>query len=142
MSALRLYAIACLIAFFAGFLQPVIASWNVFEYFSPAEEQFTELYFEDHLYLPVRIVPFTQYSFRFTLANRTNARREYLYQVWADMEGETLIMDERSVMIEMDQSKTIQESFVTEEEVPNRSKVVVSLPHNNQHISFWMEGSQ
>ena len=142
MTVFKLYAIACLIALLAGFLQPVIASGAFFEYFSPQAEKFTELYFEDHLYLPVRIAPFTHYSFRFTLENRTDARMEYRYLVWADMDDEKLIMDERSVLIEQGQGKTIQESFVTEGEVPKRSKVVVQLPDNNQHIAFWMEGSQ
>ncbi len=139
MRLLKLYAVLCLIAFLGGILQPILTSSEVISVFTPKPEAFTELYFEDHLRLPVSIAPYSSYSFRFTIHNRTGQTQQYTYRVMAEQDKENVILDERMVIIDANEAQTIQESLTTEEEIPKKSRVVVSLLETNQHITFWMD---
>lgn len=142
MRLLTIYATLCLIAFFGALLQPILVSSDAVANFFPQSEPFTELYFEDHLSLPARLAPYTQYSFRFTIHNRTEENIEYQYLVSAEIDGESFVLNQGSVFIDTQASLTIQEKFVTVQEIPSKSKIVVTLPHTNQHIAFWMEKNE
>lgn len=101
-------------------------------------ETFTELYFEDHLSLPVKIILFNENKFKFTIHNLENKDMAYGYEVYLDLNGEEKqIIDNNSVLIKSNEYKTITESFTIKVPI-RRVRVVVSLVDKNQQIAFWM----
>ena len=106
-------------------------------------ETFTELYFEDHLSLPNKVALFKENNFRFTIHNLENKDMEYPYEVYVDLNGEKLMIDENSVLLKNNEYKTITEDFkitilIAEIFQLQRVKVIVNLLSKNQQIHFWM----
>lgn len=103
----------------------------------PLPEPLTELYFEDHLTLPSRVVSGDPISFRFTIHNVEYRTVSYFYTI--DLEGETTREVKRGTsLLEHDKSATIP---IDLEDVPitTRSAIVVNLPEQDQRIHFWVE---
>ena len=101
-------------------------------------ETLTELYFEDHLSLPDKIVLYKKSSFEFTIHNLENKDMDYSYEVYMDMNGEKQIIDESSVLIKNNEYETITVDFTITTTV-QRAKVIVNLIGKNQQIHFWIE---
>ena len=100
-------------------------------------ETFTELYFEDHLSLPNKVVIFKENNFKFTIRNLENKDMVYIYEVYIDVNREKHMIDKNSVLIKNNEYKTITEDFTIT--IPmQRVKVVVNLIDKNQPIHFWM----
>ena len=100
-------------------------------------ETFTELYFEDHLYLPDKVTLFKENNFKFTIHNLENKDMEYPYEVYIDVNREKQMIDKDSVLIKNNEYKTISEAFTIT--VPmQRAKVAINLISKNQQIHFWM----
>jgi tetratricopeptide (TPR) repeat protein len=100
-------------------------------------ETFTELYFEDHLSLPNKVILFKENNFKFTIHNLENKDMEYPYEVYIDLNGEKQMIVKRSVLIKNNEYKTITENFTIT--IPmQRVKVVINLINKNQQIHFWM----
>lgn len=102
-------------------------------------ETFTELYFENHLLLPSKIIYYKENDFKFTIHNLENKDMEYPYEVYIDVNGEKQVIDEASVIVKSGEYKTIDENY--EITLPTiRVKVIINLINKNQQIDFWMEG--
>jgi len=106
-------------------------------------EKFTELYFEDHLFLPSKVTLFKENNFKFTIHNLENKDMEYLYEVYVEIGGEKLMIDKSSVLLKINEYKTITENFkitipIIELFQLQRVKVIVNLLSKNQQIHFWM----
>ena len=100
-------------------------------------ETFTELYFEDHLSLPNKVVIFKENNFKFTIHNLENKDMVYIYEVYIDVNREKQMIDKNSVLIKNNEYRTITEDFAIT--VPTqRVKAVVNLICKNQQIHFWM----
>ena len=101
-------------------------------------ETFTELYFEDHLSLPNKIVLYEKNSFEFTIHNLENKDMDYSYEVYIDMNGEKQVIDESSVLIKSNEYNTIAVDYTITIPV-QRAKVIVNLIGKDQQIHFWIE---
>lgn len=101
-------------------------------------ETFTELYFEDHLSLPNKIVLYEKNSFKFTIHNLENKDMEYSYEIYIDINGEKKVIDESSVLIKSNGYKTITVNYTITIPV-QRAKVIVNLIGKDQQIHFWIE---
>lgn len=99
---------------------------------------FMELYFEDHLSLPNKIVLFKENSFEFTIHNLENKDMEYPYEVYIDIDGEKQIICTDSILIKDNEYETIAVDFTITIPI-KRSKVVVNLIDENEQIYFWIE---
>ncbi len=100
-------------------------------------ETFTELYFEDHLFLPNKVTIFKENNFKFTIHNLENKDMVYIYEVYIDLNREKQMIDKSSVLIKNNEYKTITEDFTIT--VPmQRVKVIINLINKNQQIHFWM----
>ncbi len=97
-----------------------------------------ELYFEDHLSLPNKIVLFKENSFEFTIHNLENKDMEYPYEVYIDIDGEKQIICTDSILIKDNEYETIAVDFTITIPI-KRSKVVVNLIDENEQIYFWIE---
>lgn len=104
-------------------------------------ETFTELYFEDHLDLPSKVIPNHRRFFQFTLHNLENEDMQYPYEVYIEVGRNKLFIDKGAFFVRKNEFKTIQEEFVIASAFP-RSKIVVNLINKNQQIDFWIEGEQ
>ncbi|MEK7573878.1 MAG: hypothetical protein AAB531_05665 [Patescibacteria group bacterium] len=102
-------------------------------------ETFTELYFENHLSLPGKIILYQDYPFKFTIHNLENKDMSYPYEVYINLNGEKQIIDEASVFVKSGAYKTIDEGF-TITYFTKRVEVIVNLKDKNQKIDFWIEG--
>ena len=74
-------------------------------------ETFTELYFEDHLPLPSKVIYYQENNFKFTIHNLENQDMEYPYEVYIDINGNKQNIDGGTVFIENNGYQTISESF-------------------------------
>ncbi len=122
-------------------------------------ETLTELYFQDHLSLPGKVIPNHQYSFAFTIHNLEHKDMDYPYEIYIDQDGEKQYIDKNAVSIKDNETITIQQAFILSEPI-TRAKVVVELidkqslklgepvpsgkvginnTDNNQKIDFWIE---
>lgn len=108
-------------------------------------ENFTELYFEDHTLLPIKIKqkntnsvvkPVDSYTFKFTIHNLENKTMKYTYEVYI-LDPNKVVFDQGEVDIQNNASKTIDETFYMPNIYP-RTKIVVNLIDKNQQIAFWM----
>lgn len=137
----KLFAGIFLVLFLGILSAPLVGNMHPLAYFSPKDEEFTELYFEDHTNLPTHIRASTQYSFRFTIHNVTEKDQKYSYEVLLDTNGEKAVFQKQSVPVKKDEYKTIEETFFSPS-APARSKLIVQLPALGQHIDFWIEGER
>lgn len=100
-------------------------------------ETFTELYFEDHLNLPSKIIPSKQYKFTFTIHNLENKDTDYSYIIYKYTAGQITSLDEGKISLKKDEYKTAEKTVGPFEAL--RTKIVVHLTDQNQDISFWMD---
>ena len=97
----------------------------------------TELYFENHLSLPDKIVLFKENKFQFTIHNLESREIEYHCEAYIDTDGKKNIISMDSILMKNDEYKTIYLNFTII--IPTqRSKVVVNLIDKNQQIFFWI----
>ncbi|RJR28275.1 hypothetical protein C4561_00230 [candidate division WWE3 bacterium] len=134
----------------------------------PQPETLTELYFTDHLNLPISIAPNQKRYFEFTIHNMEEKDMTYTYEVYANIgDGsdedttessessestpsdndesadvfipEKILIEEGEIKTASDQYKTVGITF----ELPMvkaRNQVVVNLINKNQSIHFWVRG--
>lgn len=103
-------------------------------------ETFTELYFENHLNLPSKVMLKEPYSFSFTIHNLENQDMAYPYEVYIDEgKGKKLILDKNNITVQKNAFITIQEGFILNQSI-TRDKVIINLTAKNQQIDFWIEG--
>lgn len=108
------------------------------------KEAFTELYFQSNEHLPSKpavITDFTAvtYTFSFNIHNLEGKDMTYTYAVTTVGEKNQTI-DQRSILIKNNQTKTISESFILPNAITTRTKVTVTLLNKKQSIFFWMGG--
>jgi len=101
-------------------------------------ELFTELYFEDHLSLPEKVVLSKENNFRFTIHNLENKDMEYLYEVYIDIEGQRDTIDKNSILVKNNEFKTIDVGYTITTPL-ERVRVVVNLINEDQSIAFWID---
>jgi len=101
-------------------------------------ETFTELYFEDHINLPNKIIRDKVYRFSFTIHNLENTDTNYPYEVYIDVKGDKEFIDRGSVFVKNNEYITIDRSYMLT--TPSgKVKIEVLLVDQNQSISFWLE---
>ncbi len=113
-------------------------SWSI----SPDKAQpeaFTELYFEDNLHLPARVIPKHPYFFQFTIHNLEGRDMEYSYEIYIEVRRDKLNFDKGKVFVKENDYQTFQESFTTTSILP-KGEVIVALINKNQQIDFWING--
>lgn len=117
----------------------------------PEPETLTELYFEDHLKLPNKLISGKSYNFRFTIHNLEYKEMEYRYQVTVTGYGfQTLGKTEEPVTIangektlKQDEYATIPVEFTLPKKITaDRMKIEVNLIDFNQPIHFWLENEE
>lgn len=112
------------------------------EALTPQQEQFTELFFENHGQLPKKIELGKTYPITFTIHNREHETTIYTYEVSFAADGheqETkTVIDRNTAVLKHDESKTI-ESLVTVQEPFMRGKITVELVELKQKIHVWVE---
>lgn len=101
-------------------------------------ESYSELYFENHNYLPWKIESNQVYGFTFTIHNLENKDMEYAYEVYLDINSIRQNQEQRTVFIKKNQFLSIPINFSIKTPIP-RSKMVVNLINKNQQIYFWIE---
>ncbi|MFA6005263.1 MAG: hypothetical protein WC775_02140 [Patescibacteria group bacterium] len=106
----------------------------------PLPETFTELYFEDHLKLPTRIIPEEEQTFKFTVHNLEYTDMEYPYTVKATgADGYQQVLQTGTFVL-------IHDAYITKKitysigENHDRVKVEVNLVNKKQTIHFWLNG--
>jgi hypothetical protein len=129
----------------ALYIHPVASDSNFMNAFALAttvnKETFTELYFQNHLTLPNKIVPKKTYSFSFTIHNLENRDMNYPYKVYFIAGDEKLLIDQGYANIKNKQSESFDEYFMVDSPII-RNQIVVELPSKNQQIDFWVEGEE
>ncbi len=115
-----------------GLLLPVL---------TPKPETFTELYFEDHLDLPKRVVEGQPYDFSFTIHNLEGKNVNYPIEVTAINEAtpSSFSIFKGAVVVDDQQTKTVPVSYAIPAGLGERVKVQVLLKNLNQSIHFWVE---
>lgn len=103
-------------------------------------ESFTEIYFENHSNLPKKFNLNKELSFSFTIHNLTGKDMQYPYEVYFDVAGERLSLDQKTVFIKNNGYKTIQEKFTPTVLFPD-AKAIVNLTNNNEQIDFLLKGN-
>lgn len=105
--------------------------------FNPAEENLTELYFEDHLKLPKFINQLTEETFRFTIHNLKNKGMNYTIRIHKMTDDNKVLLGTSNAYV----ANNFYRSFdVTLPPLPNtRTKISVELVNKNQDISFWLD---
>lgn len=101
-------------------------------------ENYTELYFEDHLNLSKSAALKEPQTFSFTIHNLENKTMNYTYEIYVqDTVGSSSGITTNSISLRHDQQKTITESYEILAPV-TRAKVVVNLVNKNQQIHYWI----
>lgn len=100
-------------------------------------ETFTELFFENPLALPQKITHGKKYQFSFTIHNLESKDMTYPYVVYLSRDGVKTIIDQKTLTLHHDESKTISESIGPLKVI--RKQIIVELTTNHQIISFWMD---
>jgi hypothetical protein len=104
----------------------------------PANEHFTELYFENHLNLPKYIVPNRKMNFSFTIHNLEGHKTVYHYTVYAvSSDGKTNTISASVVTLLNGESKTFPQTYTFNTLEPS-GEIYVALPQKNQEIHFKM----
>lgn len=101
-------------------------------------ENFTELYFEDHLNLPKKAEKDADMSFRFTIHNLEHSAMDYPYEMYIEYNGRKQSLEKSSVTLKHDEHRTLLKSIKLIEPV-DRARVVINLTEKNQEIAFWVE---
>lgn len=91
-------------------------------------EPLTEVYFENHTKLPVYLFLNTPYNYSFTVHNLEYQKMRYEYSADAYNEAGELLynMDNGEFILEMNETKTIDEQFIMNEKF-NRTKIVINI---------------
>jgi len=115
-------------------------SWSISN--SKAQpETITELYFEDYLHLPSKVITGHPYLFQFTLHNLEGRDMEYAYEVHIEVGQDKYLFDKGTVFVKENSYKTIQERFATASTLA-KCEMVVDLINKNQQIHFLIEGKK
>ena len=91
-------------------------------------EPLTEVYFENHTKLPVYLFLDKPYNYSFTVHNLEYQEMRYYYIIDAFDENDNLLynMDKGEFILFNNESKTINEGFIMENDF-NRTKIVVNV---------------
>lgn len=103
----------------------------------PLPEPLTELFFEDHLLLPAKIVAGDDLSFRFTIHNVEYKPVSYPYTIYFQ-DGQQRVATQGSLFLKQDESVTVP-IVLTDPNIATRTAVVVSLDNRQERIHFWVE---
>lgn len=105
---------------------------------SAIPENFTELYFENHLQLPKSTTIDNPQTFSFTIHNLENKTMTYPFEIYVqDTNGSRSGIMNNTLTLKHNERKTITETFAMTEPI-KRAKVVVLLLNKNQEIHFWI----
>ena len=103
---------------------------------SGQSEPYTELYFQDHLHLPLQ--PYAgKYNFAFAVANHNASTQHYPYQVLLTVDGKQSVIDSGSFDLANGNSREVKESFVLKSDATS-AEVSVQLTGIGQEIHFWL----
>lgn len=105
---------------------------------SVKQDTFTELYFENHTQLPKLVDANKNYTYKFTIHNKTGNDITYTYSVYYDINGVKYFLDNNTALIKNGGYKSIQEVFIPTSTLP-RVKIVVELVNIHQQIAFWTQ---
>lgn len=105
---------------------------------TPKPETFTELYFEDHLNLPKRVVVGQENSFSFTIHNLEGKNVNYPLEVTVinEASSSTMTIFKGAVVVGDQESKTLPITYVIPEGLGEKIKIEVFLKNLNQRIFF------
>lgn len=118
-------------------VKSVLASYHLL----PEPETLTELYFEDHLNLPKKLVLNKSYNFSFTIHNLEYKDMTYSYQISAISNEWTEKITKGEKTLKHDEYATIPVEFKLKNKA-DRVKIEVNLIDLSQPIHFWMEGEK
>jgi len=107
---------------------------------TPKPERFTELFFNDHLQLPKRIVEEQVNEFSFTIHNLEGKNINYSVEVIAINEASpsSLAIFSDSVVVSDLESKSVPIRYAISAGLGEKIKVQVTLKNLNQSIHFWV----
>jgi hypothetical protein len=96
-------------------------------YFIPIGiEPLTEVYFENHTKLPINIFSLQEYNFTFTVRNLEHQKMGYNYNITAEEENKTSIINYGYFELEHNESSSFFEKFSLERNF-ERTKIKVEL---------------
>lgn len=102
----------------------------------PINEKLTELYFEDYLNLPTKIVAAEKVNFSFAIHNLEGEAREYPYTVFVkSLDNRLIVIEQKSVTLSDGETKIVTVSYEPTETIPGGT-VNVDLNRMNQQIHF------
>lgn len=101
----------------------------------------TDFYFENKDNLPKEAFTNTDYTFSFTVHNQEDKQVVYPYEVYIDIDGYKMPLDEGSISLQQDESQTISETYTIPLPII-KAKVVVYLKNINKSIDFPINGSE
>ena len=102
--------------------------------FRPAEENFTQIYFNDHKSLPV----YSQesYNFSFTIDNHENQDYNYTYVIKSIANNNETILEKSGILIKDKEKVNLTKDIKFD--VYNLTMLQVSLENKSQEIHFWV----
>lgn len=109
---------------------------------TPRPENFTELFFEDHLRLPKTLPQGETATFSFTIHNVEHQSMNYPVEISTTPEsasGSATIIAEKEVILAHDESRTVPISFTLPLGESHREKIMVRLVNLDQTIHFWVQ---
>ncbi|MGA3292213.1 MAG: hypothetical protein ABSC49_03670 [Candidatus Microgenomates bacterium] len=101
----------------------------------------TELYFNNHPPLPLRVTSNQTIKFAFTVHNFENKDMIYPYEVYMEEGGEVIQIDNGQFSLEQGEYKTIAETYVLKVPV-QQAKIFVKLTNENKYVYFKIRGMQ
>src|SRR5258708_1228484 len=125
----------CIFFFFT--FTSTISSFFLEKHLIPEPERFTELYFENHQKLPMKIDSQKQYSFSFTIHNLEYKDMIYPYNVSIVTDDKKIVLQQNTLSLHKNQKQKISVIFATSSALP-KSEIIVSLPSKGQYIDFWV----
>lgn len=105
---------------------------------SAIPQNYTELYFENHSKLPVKIYKDRTYPISYTINNLENSDKSYKISTYTLSGDNKVVLNEKTINIKNGEQLTFQEN-IGPLPLEGRIKIVIELVGMNQSISFWMD---
>jgi len=117
--------------------------WSrAYAFIKPQPENFTELYFDDHLSLPKTASPGAILSFNFTIHNLEHATVDYPVEITVEDDSNPPVISHTATtdltLANDDLKTTLAEARIPVGILTPRAKVSVILPEQKQSIHFWV----
>lgn len=104
-------------------------------------EPYTELYFEDHLHLPRKLVPGQPLEFRYTVVNHQNKQMRYPVEIYLQDESDpplVLSLANSELSLKPEETTTQQFSIQLPKMLKQKNQIIVKLADQDQSIHFWV----